>query len=303
MFWMPTVNLKQAGWRQAAAGTGHLPPLWWEDEGGWVRQSQLLHTVLFWGFGELPHSTICRLLSQSIYGLWSSPACITRELVRKMQSLRPHPWLLSQNPQETRSPGDWGAHLLVRSPGGAFRLDKVRSAPKAWIKSHSAWTVKKHHTPGEWHPLVSLWSLYTLTFFLLLFSASPRITGALPGLSFPAPCYISAAFAKLVSCKIAPRLAAPCRLRSPLGPTHRSWCRVRAAPGPSGSRVANPACSLLRQVREECRLLNAPPVPPRSAKPQSTSPSVPPRTAKPARPQTRSPSPTLSYYSSGLHDM
>ncbi|XP_033291126.1 GRB2-associated and regulator of MAPK protein 1 isoform X5 [Orcinus orca] len=56
-------------------------------------------------------------------------------------------------------------------------------------------------------------------------------------------------------------------------------------------------------VREECRLLNAPPVPPRSAKPQSTSPSVPPRTAKPARQQTRSPSPTLSYYSSGLHDI
>ncbi|XP_077916588.1 GRB2-associated and regulator of MAPK protein 1 isoform X1 [Halichoerus grypus] len=56
-------------------------------------------------------------------------------------------------------------------------------------------------------------------------------------------------------------------------------------------------------VREECRLLNAPPVPPRSAKPLSTSPSVPPRTAKPARQQTRSPSPTLSYYSSGLHDI
>ncbi|XP_060029658.1 GRB2-associated and regulator of MAPK protein 1 isoform X1 [Erinaceus europaeus] len=56
-------------------------------------------------------------------------------------------------------------------------------------------------------------------------------------------------------------------------------------------------------VREECRLLNAPPVPPRSAKPLSTSPSIPPRTAKPARQQTRSPSPTLSYYSSGLHDI
>jgi len=144
---------------------------------------------------------------------------------------------------------------------------------------------------------------YTLTFFLLLFSASPWITCALPGLSFPSTCHVSAAFAKLVSCKINPRLAAPCRLRSPLPSVHRSWCRVRAASGPSGSRVANPACSLLRQVREECRLLNAPPVPPRSAKPQSTSPSVPPRTAKPARPQTRSPSPTLSYYSSGLHDM
>ncbi|XP_075389181.1 GRB2-associated and regulator of MAPK protein 1 isoform X2 [Tenrec ecaudatus] len=56
-------------------------------------------------------------------------------------------------------------------------------------------------------------------------------------------------------------------------------------------------------VREECRLLNAPPVPPRSAKPLSTSPSIPARTVKPARPQTRSPSPTLSYYSSGLHNI
>uniref|UniRef100_A0A5F7ZKQ6 GRB2-associated and regulator of MAPK1 n=2 Tax=Macaca TaxID=9539 RepID=A0A5F7ZKQ6_MACMU len=56
-------------------------------------------------------------------------------------------------------------------------------------------------------------------------------------------------------------------------------------------------------VREECRLLNAPPVPPRSAKPLSTSPSIPPRTVKPARQQTRSPSPTLSYYSSGLHNI
>ncbi|XP_036623161.1 GRB2-associated and regulator of MAPK protein 1 isoform X1 [Trichosurus vulpecula] len=56
-------------------------------------------------------------------------------------------------------------------------------------------------------------------------------------------------------------------------------------------------------VKEECRLLNAPPVPPRSAKPSSTSPSIPPRSAKPVRQQTRSPSPTLSYYSSGLHNI
>uniref|UniRef100_A0A8D0BXY0 GRB2-associated and regulator of MAPK1 n=1 Tax=Salvator merianae TaxID=96440 RepID=A0A8D0BXY0_SALMN len=56
-------------------------------------------------------------------------------------------------------------------------------------------------------------------------------------------------------------------------------------------------------VREECRLLNAPPVPPRNSKPTSTSPSVPPRSTKPARQQTRSPSPTLSYYSSGLHNI
>nr|XP_033790536.1 GRB2-associated and regulator of MAPK protein 1 [Geotrypetes seraphini] len=56
-------------------------------------------------------------------------------------------------------------------------------------------------------------------------------------------------------------------------------------------------------VKEECRLLNAPPVPPRSSKPASTSPSIPVRSSKPARQQTRSPSPTLSYYSSGLHSI
>ncbi|XP_069777734.1 GRB2-associated and regulator of MAPK protein 1 isoform X2 [Narcine bancroftii] len=53
-------------------------------------------------------------------------------------------------------------------------------------------------------------------------------------------------------------------------------------------------------VKEECRLLNAPPVPPRNAKPSSCSPSIPPRQI---RQQTRSPSPTLSYYSSGLHNI
>ncbi|XP_067887859.1 GRB2-associated and regulator of MAPK protein 1 isoform X2 [Heterodontus francisci] len=52
-------------------------------------------------------------------------------------------------------------------------------------------------------------------------------------------------------------------------------------------------------VKEECRLLNAPPVPPRNAKP-SLSPSIPPRQV---RQQARSPSPTLSYYSSGLHNI
>ncbi|XP_078543484.1 GRB2-associated and regulator of MAPK protein 1 [Lissotriton helveticus] len=56
-------------------------------------------------------------------------------------------------------------------------------------------------------------------------------------------------------------------------------------------------------VKEECRLLNAPPVPPRSTKPGSTSPSTLPTTVKTARQQTRSPSPTLSYYSSGLHSI
>ncbi|XP_073535314.1 GRB2-associated and regulator of MAPK protein 1 isoform X2 [Phyllobates terribilis] len=56
-------------------------------------------------------------------------------------------------------------------------------------------------------------------------------------------------------------------------------------------------------VKEECRLLNAPPVPPRSSKPSSPTSSVPPPTGKIARQQTRSPSPTLSYYSSGLHSI
>ncbi|XP_078253456.1 GRB2-associated and regulator of MAPK protein 1 isoform X3 [Rhinoraja longicauda] len=53
-------------------------------------------------------------------------------------------------------------------------------------------------------------------------------------------------------------------------------------------------------VKEECRLLNAPPVPPRNVKPSTCSPSIPPRQI---RQQTRSPSPTLSYYSSGLHNI
>ncbi|KAM6900515.1 GRB2-associated and regulator of MAPK protein 1 [Xenentodon cancila] len=52
-------------------------------------------------------------------------------------------------------------------------------------------------------------------------------------------------------------------------------------------------------VKEECRLLNAPPIPPRSLK---QLPSVP-VLSKPRQQDTRSPSPTLSYYSSGLHSM
>ncbi|XP_033010999.1 GRB2-associated and regulator of MAPK protein 1 isoform X1 [Lacerta agilis] len=83
------------------------------------------------------------------------------------------------------------------------------------------------------------------------------------------------------------------------------------APGPLTVTSKSPEVSLppppvppkSEAVREECRLLNAPPVPPRNSKPTSTSPSIPPRTNKPARQQTRSPSPTLSYYSSGLHNI
>ncbi|XP_068135074.1 GRB2-associated and regulator of MAPK protein 2 [Hyperolius riggenbachi] len=56
-------------------------------------------------------------------------------------------------------------------------------------------------------------------------------------------------------------------------------------------------------VRQECRLLNAPPVPPRDGRLFSSSPPVPPRLPKSQLSQTQSPSPSLSYYSSGLHDI
>ncbi|XP_061523071.1 GRB2-associated and regulator of MAPK protein 1 [Phycodurus eques] len=52
-------------------------------------------------------------------------------------------------------------------------------------------------------------------------------------------------------------------------------------------------------VKEECRLLNAPPIPPRSLKQMPTVPML----SKPLQQETRSPSPTLSYYSSGLHSI
>ncbi|KAK5624036.1 GRB2-associated and regulator of MAPK protein 1 [Crenichthys baileyi] len=52
-------------------------------------------------------------------------------------------------------------------------------------------------------------------------------------------------------------------------------------------------------VKEECRLLNAPPIPPRSMKQLSSVPTL----SKPRQQDTRSPSPTLSYYSSGLYNI
>ncbi|XP_007898652.2 GRB2-associated and regulator of MAPK protein 2 [Callorhinchus milii] len=59
-----------------------------------------------------------------------------------------------------------------------------------------------------------------------------------------------------------------------------------------------------KQVKEECRLLNAPPIPPRGTKGvQTASPPVPPRFPKAQLQQAHSPSPSLSYYSSGLHEM
>ncbi|XP_006032440.1 GRB2-associated and regulator of MAPK protein 2 [Alligator sinensis] len=66
--------------------------------------------------------------------------------------------------------------------------------------------------------------------------------------------------------------------------------------------------SLLRKlgraapVKEECRLLNAPPVPPRGGR-LHAAPSPPVPLRFPKLPPAQSPSPSLSYYSSGLHDV
>lgn len=72
--------------------------------------------------------------------------------------------------------------------------------------------------------------------------------------------------------------------------------RGRPSPG------ARPVTTLSPQVKEECRLLNAPPVPPRGGggRPAAGSPPVPPRFPK-LQP-VYSPSSSLSYYSSGLPD-
>ncbi|XP_072306663.1 GRB2-associated and regulator of MAPK protein 1 [Eucyclogobius newberryi] len=90
-----------------------------------------------------------------------------------------------------------------------------------------------------------------------------------------------------------------------------SSCSTSAAlsyPGPSPlgaipsldvSLAPPPVPPKSEAVKEECRLLNAPPIPPRSSK---LMPSVP-VLSKPRQQETRSPSPTLSYYSSGLHSI
>uniref|UniRef100_A0A8C2K506 GRB2 associated, regulator of MAPK1-like n=1 Tax=Cyprinus carpio TaxID=7962 RepID=A0A8C2K506_CYPCA len=54
------------------------------------------------------------------------------------------------------------------------------------------------------------------------------------------------------------------------------------------------------QVKEECRFLNAPPVPPRCAKGPAPSPPVP--TRLPKTPPTQTLNPNLSFYSSGLQE-
>ncbi|CAJ0921225.1 unnamed protein product [Ranitomeya imitator] len=71
------------------------------------------------------------------------------------------------------------------------------------------------------------------------------------------------------------------------------------------TKPSSPESLQIARVREECRLLNAPPVPPRGGRyfSSSSSPPVPPRLPKSQPPQTHTPSPGLSYYSSGLHDI
>ncbi|XP_039646484.1 GRB2-associated and regulator of MAPK protein 1 isoform X1 [Perca fluviatilis] len=76
-------------------------------------------------------------------------------------------------------------------------------------------------------------------------------------------------------------------------------CPLGATPSPDASLTPPPVPPKSEAVKEECRLLNAPPIPPRSLK---QMPSVP-ILAKPRQQETRSPSPTLSYYSSGLHNI
>ncbi|XP_044195335.1 GRB2-associated and regulator of MAPK protein 1 [Thunnus albacares] len=76
-------------------------------------------------------------------------------------------------------------------------------------------------------------------------------------------------------------------------------CPVGAVTSSDVSLTPPPVPPKSEAVKEECRLLNAPPIPPRSLK---QMPSVP-ILSKPRQQETRSPSPTLSYYSSGLHNI
>lgn len=113
--------------------------------------------------------------------------------------------------------------------------------------------------------------------------------------SLPASCPLSTAKSpvKLKECSLPPP--------PPVPPKSEAHLRRFTIIEPSTSGGSPGWCTSL--VKEECRLLNAPPIPPRSSKPSSTSPLIPPRTSKQVRQQTRSPSPTLSYYSSGLHNI
>lgn len=76
-------------------------------------------------------------------------------------------------------------------------------------------------------------------------------------------------------------------------------CPLSAATSSDVSLTPPPVPPKSEAVKEECRLLNAPPIPPRSLKQMPTVPVL----SKPRQQDTRSPSPTLSYYSSGLHNI
>ncbi|XP_068160568.1 GRB2-associated and regulator of MAPK protein 1 isoform X2 [Antennarius striatus] len=76
-------------------------------------------------------------------------------------------------------------------------------------------------------------------------------------------------------------------------------CPIGAATNSDVSLTPPPVPPKSEAVKEECRLLNAPPIPPRSLKQVPSVPVLP----KPRQQETRSPSPTLSYYSSGLHNI
>ncbi|XP_022055955.2 GRB2-associated and regulator of MAPK protein 1 isoform X2 [Acanthochromis polyacanthus] len=76
-------------------------------------------------------------------------------------------------------------------------------------------------------------------------------------------------------------------------------CPLGAITGSDVPLTPPPVPPKSEAVKEECRLLNAPPIPPRIVK---QMPSVP-IPSKPRQQDTRSPSPTLSYYSSGLHNI
>ncbi|XP_040023456.2 GRB2-associated and regulator of MAPK protein 1 isoform X2 [Gasterosteus aculeatus] len=81
--------------------------------------------------------------------------------------------------------------------------------------------------------------------------------------------------------------------------SYQVTCPMGATPSLDVSLTPPPVPPKSEAVKEECRLLNAPPIPPRSLK---QMPSVP-ILSKAQQQETRSPSPTLSYYSSGLHNI
>uniref|UniRef100_A0A9J8D7C8 GRB2 associated regulator of MAPK1 subtype 2 n=1 Tax=Cyprinus carpio carpio TaxID=630221 RepID=A0A9J8D7C8_CYPCA len=84
-----------------------------------------------------------------------------------------------------------------------------------------------------------------------------------------------------------------------VGSTHVAMVQMEAG---RVSRVSTPppVPPKSEAVKEECRFLNAPPVPPRCAKGPAPSPPVP--TRLPKTPPTQTLNPNLSFYSSGLQE-